>query len=310
MRIAFFGSPAAALPSLETLIEAGHSIELVVTQPDKPSGRGKSPAAPPVKEFALGRGLRVAQPQKIRAEAAFLDQLAVAGPDINVVVAYGQIMPASVIYLPRLKSINVHFSLLPKYRGAAPVEWAILNGESITGVTIFELNEKMDEGDILSREQVEILPRETAGGLEARLARVGADLLVRTLVDVGRIPRIPQDQSQASFAPRLKKEQGRIDWTGDAAAIERQVRAFSPWPGAFTFWSGRRLILHAGRVGAPRAECRPAGRVTGVGPDGLEVCCGRDSVYIIERLQREDKRAMEAAAFLRGAKIGQGDILG
>jgi methionyl-tRNA formyltransferase len=310
MRIVFFGSPATAIPSLEKLIEAGHSIELVVTQPDKPSGRGKSPTAPPVKEFALSRGLSVAQPQKIRTDAAFVDLLTAVGADINVVVAYGQIMPASIIYLPRLKSVNVHFSLLPKYRGAAPVEWAVLNGEPVTGVTIFELNERMDEGDILSREEVEILPRETAGALEARLARVGADLLLKTLKDIERLPHIPQDDSQASLAPRLKKEQGRIDWTRDAASIERQVRAFSPWPGAFTFWNGQRLIIHAGRIAAAGDECRPAGRVVGAAPDGLVVCCGCDSVYIIERLQRENKRAMDAAAFLRGAKIKQGDILG
>lgn len=310
MRIAFFGSPTAALPSLERLLEFGHAIELIVTQPDKPSGRGKSPAASPVKKFALDRRIRVLQPQRIRSDAIFLEQLGAVIPDINVVVAYGQIMPAPVIYLPGLKSVNVHFSLLPKYRGAAPVEWAIMNGEPKTGVTIFELNEKMDEGDTLSREEVEILPRETAGELEARLARVGADLLIRTLAEIKRLPRVPQDHDGATLAPRLKKEQGRIDWARDAVLIERMVRAFSPWPWAFTFWKGQRLIIHAGRVAAAGDECRPAGRVAGVAGEGLKVCCGSDSAYVIERLQRENKKAMNAADFLRGARIEPGDILG
>jgi methionyl-tRNA formyltransferase len=310
MRIAFFGSPAAALPSLERLLESGHAIELIVTQPDKPSGRGKSPAASPVKKFAIGHRIRVLQPQKIRSDAGFLEQLGAVNPDINVVVAYGQIMPASVIYLPGLKSVNVHFSLLPKYRGAAPVEWAIMNGERQTGVTIFELNEKMDEGDTLSRVEVEILSRETAGELEARLALVGADLLIRTLAGIERLPRVPQDHDGATLAPRLKKEQGRIDWARDAASIERMVRAFSPWPGAFTFWKEKRLIIHAGRVAAAGDECRSAGRVAGVAGEGLKVSCGSDSAYVIERLQRENKNAMKVADFLRGARIEPGDILG
>jgi methionyl-tRNA formyltransferase len=309
MRIAFFGSPEAALPSLERLLEAGHSVELVVTQPDKPAGRGKTPAAPPVKRFALERGLAIAQPAKIRTDAGFLERLAAIAPDVNVVVAYGQIMPASVIYLPRLKSINVHFSLLPMYRGAAPVEWAILNGDLKTGVTLFELNERLDEGDILSREEVEIGARETAGELEARLARLGADLLVRTLAGIERLPRLPQDHSRATLAPKLKKESGHIDWTKGAAAVERMVRAFSPWPGAFSLWGGQRLLVHAGRAAARREECGQAGRLIAVSRDGLEICCGGGTVYVIERLQRENNKAMEAAAFVRGAKIEPGVLL-
>jgi len=310
MRIAFFGSPAAALPSLERLLASGHAVAMAVTQPDKPAGRGKSTSAPPVKAFAHDRGIRVLQPARIRNDAAFLDELRAADPDINVIVAYGQILPAAVIYLPRWKSVNVHFSLLPKYRGAAPVEWAILNGERNTGVTIFELNEKMDEGDTLAREKVEIRPRETAGELEARLADVGAGLLIGTLDQIDSLPRVPQDPSLATLAPRLKKEQGLIDWAKDAAAIERMVRAFSPWPGAFTYWRGERLILHAGRVSGDGGPGGAPGQVAAAAGAGLAVCCGNGSVYIIERLQRENKKALAAAEFLRGTKIAPGDVLG
>lgn len=310
MRIAFFGSPAAALPSLEALLEAGHTISLVVTQPDRPAGRGKLPLAPPVKAFALGLGLRVLQPPRIRNDAEFLDELRSAAPDINVVVAYGQILPDTVIYLPRLKSVNVHFSLLPKYRGAAPVVWAILKGEQKTGITIFELNARMDEGDIVSREELDIRARETAGELEARLARAGAALLVGTLAEIERLPRVPQNHSLATLAPRLKKEQGLIDWTRESGEIERLVRAFSPWPGAFTFWKGQRLILHAGRVAGDGAPQAPPGRVEAAARTGIAVRCGGGTLYIIERLQRENKRALDAAEFLPGTRIAPGDILG
>lgn len=309
MRIAFFGSPEAALPSLEKLLEAGHEIALAVTQPDRPAGRGKSTSAPPVKRFALGRGIGVLQPAKVRNDAAFLEALRAAAPDINVVVAYGQILPATVIHLPRWRSVNVHFSLLPRYRGAAPVEWAILHGERQTGVTIFELDEKMDEGDILSRGAVEIRPGETAAELEGRLARVGAELLVWTLDRVDRLPRIPQDHRLATPAPRLKKEQGRIDWSKSPMEIERMIRAFSPWPGAFTSWKGERLILHSGRVTDEAAPCGPPGEVTAADGNGIVVCCGGGAISIA-RLQRQNKKALEAADFLRGTRLLAGDVLG
>jgi methionyl-tRNA formyltransferase len=310
MRIAFFGSPAAALPFLEKLLESSHDVALIVTQPDRPSGRGKSTSAPPVKRFALDHGIRVLQPARVRGDAGFLEALRSTNPDINVVVAYGQILPASVIYLPPRKSVNVHFSLLPQYRGAAPVEWAILNGERRTGITVFELDEKMDEGDILAHEEVEIRPGETAGQLEARLARAGASLLVATLDKIDSLPRLPQDHRLATLAPRLKKEQGRIDWAIDAGQIEKRVRAFCPWPGAFTFWRGQRLIIHAGRPAPPGGPCGSPGRVVAAGASGVTVCCGNGSAYIIERLQRENKKALDAADFLRGTKITPGDDLG
>lgn len=308
MRIVFFGSPRAASLSLEKLLEAGHTIELVVTQPDKPSGRGKAPASRPVKEFALKQGISILQPVKIRPDENALETIRRINPDINIVVAYGQIIPASIIYLPRFKSVNVHFSLLPKYRGAAPVEWAILGGEEKTGVTIFELNEKMDEGDILSSEEVEIQPRENALELETRLAHTGANLLVKTLEAIEHITPIPQDHSQASYAPRLKKEQGKIDWTKDALSIDRMVRAFAPWPGAFTFFKGQRIIIHAGKNTADSGQGRWPGQVIEIKKEGIAVCCGNESVFLVGRLQRENKKAMEAAAFLLGTKLQPSEI--
>jgi methionyl-tRNA formyltransferase len=309
MKIAFFGSPSAALPALERLIQAGHSVELVVTQPDRPAGRGKTPAPPPVKELALKLGIHCLQPLKIRHDESALQVLKDAQPDVNVVVAFGQIMPASIIYLPAHNSVNVHFSLLPKYRGAAPVQWAILNGEKKTGVTIFELDEKMDEGDILSAQEVEIRPGEYARELEGRLSFVGADLLIRTLAQIDHLPRIPQDHTRASYAPRLKKEQGKLDWTRDAVSVERMVRAFSPWPGAFAFCRGQRFIIHAGSAAASAAPCSAPGQILETRTEGILVRCGSGTAFLIERLQRENRREMPAAEFLRGTKIEPGEWL-
>jgi methionyl-tRNA formyltransferase len=307
MRIVFFGSPAAALPAFEKLLETGHRIELAVTQPDRPSGRGRTPAAPPVKEFALKRGISVLQPARIRQDESAYEAIKRIGPEVNIVVAYGQIIPAAIIYLPKFRSLNLHFSLLPKYRGAAPVQRAILNGEEKTGVTIFELSEKMDEGDVLSSEEVRIYPEENSWQLEARLAKIGADLLIRTLERIEDIPRVPQDHAQASLAPRLKKEEGRIDWTKEAIFVDRMVRAFAPWPGAFTFFKGRRLIIHAGKRLADQRSDQPPGRITGIKKEGIAVSCGAGTVFLVERLQRADKKVMEAAVFLRGTKISPGD---
>jgi len=308
MRIIFFGSPASALPTLEKLLEAGHKIELVITQPDKPSGRGKAPASSPVKEFAVKQKIPVLQPVKIRQDESALETIKKINPDINVVVAYGQIIPASIIYLPRFRSLNVHFSLLPKYRGAAPVQWAILRGEEKTGVTIFELNEKMDEGDVLTKEEVAILLRENSWQLETRLAHIGAALVAKTLAGIENIRLSHQDHSQASYAPRLKKEQGRINWAMDALSVDRMVRAFAPWPGAFTFFKGRRMIIHAGQSATDSGLGRRAGQILEIRKEGIAVCCGNESVFLVERLQRENKKAMEAAVFLRGTKIKPGDF--
>jgi methionyl-tRNA formyltransferase len=309
MRIVYFGSPAAALPPFEALLASGHSIEFVVTQPDRPAGRGKEPTPPPLKMAAERRGIPVLQPEKIKKDAAVLTNLRKIAPDIIVVAAYGQIIPSAIIDLPRYKSVNVHFSLLPKYRGAAPVQWAILNGEEKTGVTIFELNERMDEGDIISQLETPIQLRENARELEERLSRLGAGLLVKTLEKIDRLPRLPQDHRQATLAPRLSKGQGKIDWHRDAVAVDRMVRAFTPRPGADTFLCGQRIIIRAGKPLTAVSRPMEPGRIAEVAREGLVVGCGGESAFLIERLQRENRKEMAAADFLRGARIKTGDRL-
>lgn len=306
MKVVFFGSPAAAIPSLSRLLEDGHAVELVITQPDKPAGRGRALASSAVKEFALKAGLRVHQPEKIRKDPRSLELLEAIRPDIGVVVAFGQIMPASVIYLPRWHTVNVHFSLLPKYRGASPVAWAILGGETRTGLTIFELNEKMDEGDILTRREVEILPRETAGELEARLAADGAALLSETLARRESLPLVPQDHAAATYAPKLKKDDGRIAWADPAAVIERKVRAFSPWPSAFASFGGSRVQLLKGRPLDAETSAEAPGRIVSCGRDGIRVGCGGGTVFLIETVRPENRREMSAADFSRGAQVKPG----
>jgi len=307
MRIVFFGSPASALPSLKKLLESNHSIEFIITQPDKPFGRGKKVSPPPVKKIALDQNIPVYQPEKIRKDAGALEKIKKIQPDLNVVVAYGQIIPSSIIYLPKYNSINVHFSLLPKYRGASPVRWAILKGERKTGITIFELNEKMDEGDILTQEEFEILPDEGAVELEARLALKGAELLTETIAKIDEIKPRKQDHSIATYAPLIKKEDGRIDWINDALHVERQVRAFTPWPSVYTFLGEKRVKIHNGRKIEDRIEPFSAGKILGVKKEGIEVCCGEGSVFLIESLQPENRNKMDAYAFSLGAKIKPGD---
>jgi len=307
MRIVFFGSPALALPSLDKILKAGHQVPLIITQPDKPSGRGKKVSPCPIKKFAQGKNIPTYEPERIRKDELALEKIHQAGPEINVVVAYGQIIPASIIYFPLYKSINLHFSLLPKYRGASPVQWAILNGEKKTGITIFELNEKMDEGDLLAQKEVDIFPDENALDLENRLAEIGAELLLKTLSAIEKIKPVPQDHTQASYAPKLNKDNGRIDWTKEAGFIARQVRAFTPWPSAYTFFKEKRIIILKGK----EVERKPVrflpGKILTVQKEGIEVGCGNNTCYLISRLQPENKAAMDAYAFSLGTDIDPDD---
>ena len=303
MKLVFFGSPTSAVYSLQKILERGHKVELIVTQPDKLAGRGKRPTPSPVKRFSLKHNIPVIQPEKIRKDLLALEKIKEVNPELNVVVAYGQIIPASMIYLPKHNSINLHFSLLPKYRGASPVHWAILNGEEKTGVTIFELNENMDEGDILTKQEVEILPGEYAHELETRLAEIGAKLLCQTIERIDSISHEKQDHSQATYATRLKKEDGRIDWTKEALFIERQVRACTPWPSAYSFFEEKRIKILKGREQIGEYPDFLPGKILGAKKEGLEVGCGQDSIFLIEELQPEGKKAMSAHAFSLGAKI-------
>ncbi len=308
MKIVFFGSPASALPSLQRIREAGHSIELVITQPDKPTGRGKKLMPCPVKKMALDLNIPVYQPSRIKKDATALEKLKDIQPDLNVVVAYGQIIPSTIIYLPKFNSLNVHFSLLPKYRGASPVQWALLNGEDKTGITLFELNEKMDEGDILTQEEIDILPSENAADLESRLARIGAELLVQTIDDIDKIKPRKQDHSQATYATKFSKEDGRIDWTKDSIHIERQIRAFTPWPSTFAFIGEKRIKIQKGKkTEKPAPSSSFPGEIVGIRKEGIEVCCAEQSVFLIERLQPENRNSMDAYAFSLGGRIKIGE---
>lgn len=309
MKIVFFGSPVLALPSLKKLLETDHSIDLIITQPDRPSGRGKKLKPCPVKKTALDLNIPYYQPLKIRKDEIALDKIKEIEPDLNVVVAYGQIIPSSIIYLPRYNSLNVHFSLLPKYRGASPVQKALLDGEAKTGITIFELNEKMDEGDILVQEEVNIFPDENAADLEARLAQKGADLLIKAIAQIDKLKHRKQDHSQATYAPKIRKEDGKIDWTKNSLYIERRVRAFTPWPSAYAFLKDIRIKIHKGRkIEKEAPPGSSAGEISGIKKEGIEVCCGEGSIYLIESLQPENRKRMDAYAFSLGAEIKPGDI--
>lgn len=308
MKIVFFGSPASALPFFKKILDSGHSVELVVTQPDKPTGRGKKLRPCPVKKMALELGIPVYQPVRIKKDPAVLEKLREVQPDMNVVVAYGQIIPSSIIFLPLHNSLNIHFSLLPRYRGASPVQWALLNGEVKTGVTIIELNERMDEGDILSQEEVPILPEENAAELEARLAQIGTELLIQTIDRIERITPRKQDHSLATYASKLNKDDGRINWGKSASHIGRQIRAFTPWPSAYAFFREKRVKLLTGEdTGKQSPSSSFPGEILRIGKDGIQVCCGEESVFLIERIQPENRNAMEAYAFSLGGRIKSGE---
>ncbi|MFB0566582.1 MAG: methionyl-tRNA formyltransferase [Candidatus Aminicenantaceae bacterium] len=309
MRIVFFGSPASALPSLIKILKAGHSVELVITQPDKPHGRGKKLIPSPIKKAALELDIPFYQPYKIRQDTIALEKIKNIQPDLIVVVAYGQIIPASIIYLPKYNSINLHFSLLPKYRGASPVFWALLKGEKKTGISIFELNEKMDEGDILAQEEVDIYLGEKTFELESRLAEKGSELLVKTISQIDKIIPIKQDHTQATYAPKIKKEDGKIDWTKNALFIGRLVRASNPWPSAFTFFKEKRIKITVGEEKGSQTQCLTPGKILSIKKEGIEVCCGKGSTYLLRKLQPENKKEMDAYSFSLGAKIEIGDRL-
>lgn len=309
MKIVFFGSPSSALPSLKKILETGYEIELIITQPDKPSGRGKKSVPSPVKRAALDLNIPYYQPVRIRKDPTALKRLKTIQPDLIVIVAYGQIIPSSIIYLPKFNSINIHFSLLPKYRGASPVQWALLNGENKTGVTIFELNEKMDEGDILAQEETDILPDENAAELEYRLSQIGSGLLLKTIACINKITPYKQDHPQASYAPKLKKENGKINWTKNALSIENQVRAFTPWPSAYFFSNDKRIKIIKGKKDFSKSPyLHTPGEVLKIKKEGIAVCCGKGSVYLIQLLQPENRKKMDAYAFSLGTKIKPGDM--
>lgn len=307
-KIVFMGTPEFAVPILEALYNNGQQIALVITQPDRPKGRGRKVTPTPVKAAAIRLGFDVMQPPSIRT-AEFANHLAQLQPDLSVVVAYGRIIPKNILSLPKLGTINVHASLLPKYRGPAPIHWAIINQEKKTGVTTMLMDEGLDTGDLIQSATVEIYPEDTTGTLYHRLAERGADLLLQTIrsFEDGNVKPVPQDHSQASYAPLLKKNDGRIDWKLPAQQLHAFVRGMTPWPGAFTFHGDKRLKIFEVEP-VPTAVADAPGTVIQGFPDELLVSTGRDALSILEIQGASGKRLL-IKDFLRGAKIHPGTLL-
>jgi len=304
MRLIYMGTPSFAVPTLHRIVESGHEVLAVFTQPDRPKGRGGSLSAPPVKEAALEKNLRVYQPERIKRPEV-IQQIAALGPEIIVVVGYGQIIPTAILDIPQHGIINVHASLLPKYRGAAPIQWAIARGETRTGVTTMKINEGLDTGDMLLKWETEIGPGETAPELGARLAPAGAELLIRTLVELPSIRPEPQDNALASYAPILKKEDGRIDWNLEAREILNRIRGFDPWPGAYGFLHGQRFQIWKA---APGAVKLPPGALRVINKSLYAGCGNGESLQLLE-VQLEGKKRMPATAFLNGFTLTDGEVL-
>ncbi len=308
LRIVFFGTPDFAVPSLRALLASADPVVGVVCQPDKPAGRGRQMMSPPVKTTALDANVPVLQPEKLRTPE-FIEGLQQWAPDLILVAAYGKILPKAVLDLPRHGCINVHGSLLPKYRGAAPIQWAILRGEPVTGVTIMRMNERMDAGDILLQREVMIGTDETYGELQARLAVLGATVLTEALARLrsGTLTGTPQCEADMTLAPMIKKEDGRIDWAQSATDIARRVRAFHPWPSAFTFLHGKLLKIHRAHA-THDAVPGPPGRVAAV-HHGVAVATGA-GVLLLDELQLEGRKRLAATDFARGGSIGIETLLG
>lgn len=303
------GTPYAAVPSLERILADGHEIAAVWTQPDKPAGRGNKLTTPPVKEFALENNLPVFQPAKIKT-AESLELFQSHRADIAVVVAYGRILPETFLQSFAGGAINAHFSLLPKYRGAAPVNWAIVNGEEKTGVTTMKMDAGLDTGDILLQRETDISPDETAVDLMRRLAVTGADLLSETLGKLNTLSSQPQDDSKATFAPIMQKSDGLIDWNLTAAEINNRVRGFQPFPTSFTNYQGKKLTVWKAEVQTSQNEIHEGGTILEAKKDDLQIACGGNTVLKLLELQIEGKRRMNARDFLNGAKVETGEKLG
>ena len=306
MRVIFFGTSEFAVPSLERLAASAHAVVMCVTQPDRPQGRGLQREPSPIKRAAQRLALSLSQPEQLRA-----DLFAALRPEVGVVVAYGQLIRRELLDLPAHGMLGVHPSLLPAYRGAAPIAWALLNGECATGVTIFRLNERLDAGEIVAQESAAIEPGERSDALSRRLAERGAAALLRALeaIDAGRAAFTPQEESKASMAPKLTKAQGRIDWREPAEVIERLVRATLPWPGAATSWQDKPLkILSVVTGGAPSTRQATPGTVIEVFSDRFSVAAGAGTVVVTE-VQPSGRRPMTAKAFLAGHHVRVGDQL-
>ncbi len=313
MRVVFMGTPDFSVPTLEKIIEAGHEVIGVVTQPDKAKGRGKKVLFPPVKEKALEHNLTVYQPKRAR-EPEFIEQMRELNPDVMVVVAFGQILPKALLDIPKYGCVNVHASLLPKYRGAAPIQWAVIRGEKVSGVTTMQMDVGLDTGDMLMKTEVALTEDETGGSLHDKLSVLGGELLIETLkgLEAGTIRPEKQDDSQTGeYARMLDKALGKVDFSMPAEEIERLIRGLNPWPSAYTFYHGKTMKLWKAKVVSADADGEAAapGQILSVDKKGFTVQTGDGALRILE-LQLEGKKRMDAGAFLRGCSIAAGELLG
>ncbi|MCI8795386.1 MAG: methionyl-tRNA formyltransferase [Dorea sp.] len=310
MKVIFMGTPEFSVGTLEALIEAGHEVALVVTQPDKPKGRGGKMQYTPVKEAALKHGIPVFQPKRVR-EPECVEELKQYNADIIVVIAFGQILPKEILEMTPYGCVNVHASLLPKYRGAAPIQWAVIDGEEVSGVTTMQMDEGLDTGDMLLKTEIRLDETETGGSLHDKLATAGAELCVRTLKGLEEKTVVPeaQGESPTAYARMLDKKLGNIDWSRDAGSIERLIRGLNPWPSAYTNWDGKVMKIWEAKAEKREAETGGVpGTVISVEKDGFCVETG-DGVLKVLALQIPGKKRMDADAFLRGYEIAEGTVL-
>ena len=305
MRIVFMGTPDFSVGTLEALIEAGHEVVLAVTQPDKPKGRGKEVQFSPVKETALAHGIPVFQPRRVR-DPECVEELGKYRADVMVVIAFGQILPKEILEMTPYGCINVHASLLPKYRGAAPIQWAVIDGEPVSGVTTMQMDEGLDTGDMLLKTEVALDEKETGGSLHDKLASAGAKLCVRTLkeLEAGRLVPEKPGESPTAYARMLDKKLGAIDWTRSACSIERLVRGLNPWPSAYTDWNGKTMKIWEADVTEAESGQTP-GTVVAVQKNSFSVQTGKGQL-VVKALQIPGKKRMDTGAFLRGYTLEEG----
>ncbi|NLL04235.1 MAG: methionyl-tRNA formyltransferase [Clostridiaceae bacterium] len=304
------GTPEFAVPSLDMLLKEGYEVVAVVTQPDKPKGRGKKMCFPPVKEYAIKQGIEVLQPDKVKT-SDFADKIKEINPDLLVTAAYGKILPKSVLDIPKYGCINVHGSLLPKYRGAAPIQWSIINGEKVTGITTMFTDVGMDTGDMLLKESIEINEHMTAGELHDKLSVLGAEVLKVTLqkLEDGSLVRTPQSDSEATYASMMTKEIGLIDWTKSSKEIHNLIRGTNPWPGSYTYYSGEKMKIWLTSVMSEDEHNLKAGTICNVSKDGIIVACGIGKL-IIKEVQFECCRRMCVEDYICGHKMDEGEVFG
>lgn len=310
MRIVFMGTPDFSVPALKALVEAGHEVAAVVTQPDRPRGRGKELQMTPVKVQALAYGIPVYQPEKVK-DPAFVEILRNLQPEVIVVIAFGQILSRDILDLPPYGCINIHASLLPKYRGAAPIQWAVIDGEKETGVTTMMMDVGLDTGDMLEKTVIPLDPKETGGSLFDKLSQAGGPLILSTLekLKAGTAVRTPQTDEDSTYAKMLTKSLGQIDWSMETAAIERLIRGLNPWPSAYTFVHGKTLKIWDADVLKESSDGAAPGQIIRTDPHSLIVAAG-EALLSIRELQLEGKKRMDVETFLRGYTIEKGEILG